>query len=132
MTNYFSPEMIGYCVVVLLVLVAACYLIYIGKLSLVKKIVYSVVIEADKKFGEEQDDIKYAYIVGAVYPRLPIIARQFITKKYLGELIQEGMDELKKFFEENPEQVAKFYNTIGKDFKPPSLESGVENQDNQK
>ncbi|MCT4593601.1 MAG: hypothetical protein N4A57_04925 [Anaeromicrobium sp.] len=67
------------------------------KIELVKKIVLSLVIQAEKAFGRGMGDIKYFYVVEKTYEVLPTVVKVLITKKDLDNLIEEGVTYMKSY-----------------------------------
>lgn len=68
----------------------------IGKRDTVKKIILSLVIQAEKTLGSGTGDLKYAMVVERAYSVLPTLIRLLITKKELDNLIEEAVQYMKK------------------------------------
>lgn len=76
------------------------YLYKLGKRDMVKKIVLSLVVQAEKALGTGTGELKYAMVVERVYAVLPAILRFLITKKELDKLIEEAVQYMKKYLSE--------------------------------
>ncbi len=77
------------------VLFSLVYLYSIGKRDTVKKIILSLVIQAEKALGSGTGDLKYAMVVDRAYSVLPTLIRFLITKKELDNLIEEAVQYMK-------------------------------------
>ncbi|RKD22465.1 Bacteriophage holin of superfamily 6 (Holin_LLH) [Caminicella sporogenes DSM 14501] len=82
---------------VLLVVAGLLYLYKQGKKEFVRKVVLSLVIQAEKALGSGTGELKYAMVVEKVYSVLPTILRFLITKKELDKLIEEAVQYMKKY-----------------------------------
>ncbi|HWR61914.1 MAG TPA: hypothetical protein VN580_09905, partial [Clostridia bacterium] len=71
------------------------YLYRIGKRDTAKKIILSLVIQAEKALGSGTGELKYAMVVERAYEVLPTLVRFFITKKELDRLIEEAVQYMK-------------------------------------
>ncbi len=81
--------------VVLVLLVTSGVLLFKGKKEESKKIILSLVIEAEQKFGAGTGALKFAFVIGFVYPKLPKIVRLFITENALDSMIESALTLLK-------------------------------------
>jgi hypothetical protein len=91
---------IGIMCVILVVVMA--YVSYVYRLDRIRKIILSLVIQAERKFGPGNGVIKYSYVVGLVYPSIPLAARVFISEKLVGEIIEDGVLYIKEHLAEPP------------------------------
>lgn len=85
---------------VLLVVAGLLYLYKQGKKEFVRKVVLSLVVQAEKALGSGTGELKYAMVVERVYAVLPAILRFLITKKELDKLIEEAVQYMKKYLTE--------------------------------
>jgi hypothetical protein len=85
---------VGLVLAVILVLFLI-YLVYTKRVEVAKKIVLALVLEAEKTFGSQTGDIKYAYVIGIVYPKLPTIVKLFLKEKQLDNWIEDSVVRLK-------------------------------------
>ena len=83
-------------VTVIVTVIIVVVLLFKGKKEEAKKIVLALVIEAESKFGTGTGSVKYAYVLGLIYPKLPIAVRLFITEDTLDNFIEEAVIILKK------------------------------------
>jgi len=88
-------ELIINILVVVLVIAFIAFLVYKGRKEQAKKIILALVVEAELKFGSGTGLLKYAYVIGLVYPKLPTIVRLFITEGKLESLIENAVTYLK-------------------------------------
>jgi hypothetical protein len=72
------------------------YLVKIGKTDTVKKIVLSLVVQAEKALGSGTGELKYAFVVDALYSKLPAVIRLLYSKKEINQFIEDAVQELKK------------------------------------
>jgi hypothetical protein len=72
------------------------YLVKIGKTDTVKKIILSLVVQAEKALGSGTGELKYAFVVDALYSKLPAIIRLLYSKKEINQFIEDAVQELKK------------------------------------
>jgi len=72
-----------------------CFLLFKGKKEESKKIILALIIEAELKFGAGTGSIKYAYVLGFIYPKLPLMVRLFINEDTLDDWIEAGVKLLK-------------------------------------
>lgn len=63
-------------------------------------LILSLVVEAEQKLGSGTGEYKFSEVVANLYVRLPMIVRLFISEKYIEDLIETNVKELKKFLEE--------------------------------
>ena len=66
-----------------------------GKKDLVKEIIYSLVVKAEKELGSATGSEKYSQVISALYLKLPLILRLFFTKAELNEYIEDAVLWLK-------------------------------------
>lgn len=84
-------------ILVAAIIIALMVLLYFrGKKDLVKKIILSLVLQAEKTLGSGTGELKYAMVVERAYTVLPALIRFFITKKELDRLIEEAVQYMKK------------------------------------
>ena len=83
--------------IILAVVIALIFLAYKGKKKEVKDVVYYLVVEAEKLLGSKTGQLKLNY----VYNHLPSIIKLFMSKEELINLIESGVDELKKYLKDN-------------------------------
>lgn len=82
-------------------LAAIIYAIYKKDFSLVRQQLFSLVIEAERKYGGGTGVLKLASVVSAIYPQMPKLFRILITEKRLVKMIESVLVEAKKKWESN-------------------------------
>lgn len=93
---YENINVLSFIGVVILVAIIACFFLFKGKKEEAKKIILALVVEAELKFEAGTGSMKYAYVLGFVYPKLPAIVRLFISEDALDTMIEAAVDLLKK------------------------------------
>lgn len=81
--------------VVLMFALVLGYLVKIGKTDTVKKIVLSLVVQAEKALGSGTGELKYAFVVDALYSKLPAVIRLLYSKKEINQFIEDAVQQLK-------------------------------------
>lgn len=85
-------------VLILVAIVGALLYFYkAGKKDLVKKIILSLVVQAEKTLGSGTGELKYAMVVERAYEVMPTILKLLITKKELDNLIEEAVQYMKNY-----------------------------------
>lgn len=82
----------------LLIVVVALVLAIIyksGKKELVKDIIYSLVVKAEKELGSKTGGAKYSLVIANLYEKLPLILRLFFSKTELNKYIEDSVTWLK-------------------------------------
>ena len=69
-------------------------LTYNGQIGIVKKILLSLVIEAEQIYGSGTGKLKYNYVLGKTYSMLPSILKLFVTEVKLDEMLEGAVDHL--------------------------------------
>jgi len=96
MFNMTSDQQIMINILVALTIIAVIVILwYTGRKTIAKKIVFYLVVQAERELGGGTGKLKYATVIGKVYPILPTIVRTFVSDKQLDEWIEEGVDQLK-------------------------------------
>lgn len=67
-----------------------------GKKTLVQRIVYALVVEAEKVLGSGTGAEKKAWAIAAIYQRLPYLLRLIFSQKDIESFIEDGVQKLKK------------------------------------
>lgn len=85
-------------IILILLLAASGLLLYKrGHREPVKKMVLSLVIEAERKLGSGTGRLKYEMVLEGLYKRLPWMLRAIYTQQQLDALIEEAVGRLKDF-----------------------------------
>jgi len=84
-------------VVILLVIIGLLFLYKRGNIDLVRKIILSLVVKAEKALGSGTGELKYAMVVENVYRVLPFVLTLLISKKELDRMIENAVDYMKEY-----------------------------------
>lgn len=87
--------------VVLFILVGLLFLYKRGKKEFVRQVVLSLVVQAEKALGSGTGELKYAMVVENVYKLLPPILTMLISKKELDNIIEDSVQYLKEYLEQD-------------------------------
>lgn len=68
---------------------------YYGKKELVKKIILTLVIQAETRWGSGTGKIKFAEVLSSVYDRLPYIIKLVVTVPVLEKWIEDAVAYIK-------------------------------------
>ncbi len=85
--------------VVLLAAVGIIVLIAKRQYAILDKIIFSLVTEAEKKFGGGTGAAKLAAVIDWVYPKIPAVSRLFISEAQFEKLIERVLDDAKERWE---------------------------------
>lgn len=84
-------------ILVVLILVTVLIVLYKhNKKEVVRKIILSLVVQAEKELGSGTGELKYAYVIGKFYNSLPGIVKLLYTQKEIDTFITEGVAKLKE------------------------------------
>lgn len=83
--------------VVLLFIIGLLFIYKRCKKDFVRKVVLSLVVQAEKALGSKTGDLKYMMVVEGIYRVLPSILRLLITKKELDNMIEDSVQVLKAY-----------------------------------
>ncbi len=89
---------VGVFIGVLLVLL--CF----GQIEIVKKILLSLVIEAEQIYGSGTGKLKYNYVLGKTYSMLPSVIKLFVSEKLLDEMLESAVAQLQIFLSETAKE----------------------------
>ena len=87
-------------VIVIAAIVILAILYKMGHTEIVKKIVLSLVVQAEKALGSGTGELKYAMVIKAIYNELPKIITLLYTPKELDKMIEDGVTKLKEMLAE--------------------------------
>lgn len=77
------------------------FLVRRGEKSVVYKILYNLVTEAEKQYGGGTGALKQSAVINWVYERLPAIVKVFITAGTLERWVDEVVEQAKAEWEKN-------------------------------
>ena len=88
----------------LLILAAVASLVFCsfkGNKSVVMKMLYALVTEAEKELGSGTGALKLASVTATIYPKLPAVIKMFITEKTLTKWVEDALKEAKETWKKN-------------------------------
>ena len=80
---------------------AVIYAIFKGNKSVVMKMLYALVTEAEKEMGGGTGSLKLASVIEAIYPKLPAVIKMFITDAMLKKWVEDALVLAKEAWEKN-------------------------------
>jgi hypothetical protein len=86
---------------VIVLLVVFVYLWIRGGKTVVFKMLYAMVTEAEKEYGNGTGALKLASVINKIYLKLPMAVRLFITADTLKKWVETVLQEAKKTWEQN-------------------------------
>lgn len=87
--------------VVLTFLVLVVVLIKRGETKVLKKILFNLVTQAEKQFGNGTGELKFAAVADWIYQRIPAVLKLLFTSEDIAKMIEEVLAEAKKAWGEN-------------------------------
>ena len=97
----FITEHLDSLVIIISASLALGLLYYKGQKTVVYKILYSLVTEAEAKFGGGTGELKQAYVIKQVYNALPSILKTFISAERIGTWVDDALDIAKEKWAKN-------------------------------
>lgn len=88
-------------ITIIFVVVGLLLLYKNGKKEFVRQAVLSLVVQAEKALGSGTGELKYAMVVENVYKLLPPILTMLISKKELDNIIEDSVQYLKEYLEQD-------------------------------
>ena len=88
----------------LLIVAAVATLVFYsfkGSKSVVMKMLYALVTEAEKELGSGTGALKLASVMATIYPKLPTVIKMFITEKTLTKWVEDALKEAKETWKKN-------------------------------
>ena len=79
-------------------------LVYFGQIEIVKKILLSLVIEAEQIYGSGTGKLKYNYVLGKTYSMLPSVIKLFVSVETLDEMLEVAVAQLHIFLSETAKE----------------------------
>lgn len=86
----------------IMIVAAIVFAIYKKDYSIVKKLIFSLVTEAELAYGSGTGVLKLSTVITALYPKLPQTFKLLVTEKKLTEMIEAVLADAKKKWEANP------------------------------
>ncbi len=75
-------------------------LTYMGQIGVVKKILLSLVIEAEQIYGSRTGKMKYNYVLGKAYSMIPSVVKVFVTEQTISEMLEAAVAYLQELLGE--------------------------------
>ena len=89
---------------ILLIVAAVAVIVFAsfkGNKSIVMRMLYSLVTEAEQIYGGGTGSLKLAAVIDGIYPHLPGIIKAFINEKTLVKWVEEALASAKETWEKN-------------------------------
>lgn len=89
---------------ILLIVVAVAAIIFAifkGNKSVVMRMLYSLVTEAEQIYGAGTGSLKLAAVIDAIYPNLPAVIKLFITDETLVKWVETALETAKDAWKKN-------------------------------
>ena len=102
--NYLFNFFVANWDIILFVIVLLVVLVYLwirGGKSVVFKMLYAMVTEAEKEYGDGTGALKLASVIDKIYLKLPMLVRLFVTADTLQKWVETVLQEAKKTWEQN-------------------------------
>lgn len=80
---------------------AIVFAIFKGNKSVVMKMLYALVTEAEKNMGGGTGSLKLASVIEAIYPKLPAVIKMFVTDTMLKKWVEDALVLAKEEWEKN-------------------------------
>ena len=90
-----------YCIAVVIILITSIILEYKKGKSIVMKMVYPLVTEAEKSYGAGTGSLKLAAVLTLIYPKLPAAVKLIVSEKTLLSWIEIGLSAAKEIWAKN-------------------------------
>lgn len=87
--------------VVIIFIVVVIVMLKRGAVKQVNTMLFYLVTEAEKAFGGGTGELKYAAVTTWLYEQLPTILTILFTDKQIDLMIEDAVDEMKKYLEQN-------------------------------
>ena len=88
-------------VLIVAAVVAIIFAIFKGNKSVVMRMLYSLVTEAEQAYGSGTGALKLAAVIDAIYPRLPAVIKIFITDDMLVKWVETALAKAREAWKEN-------------------------------
>ena len=81
--------------------VAVVFFAFNGSKSVVMKMLYALVTEAEKAYGGGTGALKLATVMSLIYPNLPRVIKLFITEATLAKWVEDALTAAKESWKQN-------------------------------
>lgn len=89
---------------ILLIVAAAAAIVFFafkGNKSVVMKMLYALVTEAEREFGGGTGALKLATVIAQIYPKLPAVLKMFLSEKTLTKWVEDALVAAKEAWKQN-------------------------------
>ena len=97
----FIVENWDFILLIIAAVAAVVYAIFKGNKSVVMRMLYALVTDAEQAFGAGTGSLKLAAVVDAIYPKLPAIVKTFVSDKMLVKWVEEALAAAKEAWAKN-------------------------------
>lgn len=80
---------------------AVVYSAYKGNKSVIMKMLYALVTEAEKEYGGGTGSLKLATVIAQIYPNLPAFLKLFVTEETITKWVEDALVVAKEAWERN-------------------------------
>ena len=82
-------------------IIAVLYFAFKGNKSVIMKMLYALVTEAEKELGSGTGALKLATVIAQIYPELPAFLKLFVSEKTLTKWIEDALAAAKEAWKQN-------------------------------
>lgn len=98
-------------VLICLIALGALILLTKSKYSaLAKRILLSLVVAAEAKFGDGTGEIKYSYVADKLHDKMPLVVQLLFTERDISRMIEEAVAKMKDYLTDKTLDVAAIWN----------------------
>lgn len=98
-------------VLICLIALGALILLTKSKYSAVaKRILLSLVVAAEEKYGGGTGEIKFSYVAEKLHDKLPLVAQLVLTERDISTLIEDAVAKMKDYLSENTIELNAVWN----------------------
>lgn len=77
------------------------YNVYKGNKSVIMKMLYALVTEAEKELGSGTGALKLATVIAQIYPNLPAVLKLFVTEETITKWVEDALTAAKEAWKQN-------------------------------
>lgn len=72
-----------------------------GNKSVIMKMLYALVTEAEKELGSGTGALKLATVIAQIYPKLPAVLKCFVSEKTITKWVEDALAAAKEAWKQN-------------------------------
>ena len=80
---------------------AVVFFAFKGNKSVIMRMLYALVTEAEKELGTGTGSLKLATVISKIYPKLPAFIKLFVTEKTITKWVEEALAAAKETWKKN-------------------------------